>query len=76
MEEGGLLDTSNCRPIILRESLHLDVPHYRAADDWFHLAPGMVKRVSWHPCACGGATDGEAPSGEIRTLGSSRIFAI
>lgn len=56
------------------QSVHVDVPNYRAADDWFHLAPGSVKRVPLHGLA--GATMGEAPSGEIRTLGGSRIFAI
>ncbi len=56
------------------QSVHVDVPNYRAADDWFHLAPGSVKRVPLHGLA--GATMGEAPSGEIRTLGGSRISAI
>jgi beta-mannosidase len=73
VEEGGqwILELQADR---FAQSVHLDVPHYRAADDWFHLAPGMVKRVRLH--ALPSATEGAAPSGEIRTLGSSRIFAI
>ncbi|SCW71002.1 beta-mannosidase [Rhizobium mongolense subsp. loessense] len=72
VEDGGSW-TLELQADRLAQSVHVDVPNYRAADDWFHLAPGSVKRVALHALA--GATKGEAPPGEIRTLGGSRILA-
>lgn len=50
------------------QSVHVDVDGYRVEDDWFHLAPGMVRRLKLIPR--GAAVGAEAPKGLIRTLGS------
>ncbi|MBB4575280.1 glycoside hydrolase family 2 protein [Rhizobium lentis] len=53
----------------LAQSVHIDVEGYRADDDWFHLAPGGVRRVKLH--ALSGTESDLPPAGEIRSLGSS-----
>ncbi|MBB3353969.1 beta-mannosidase [Rhizobium sp. BK049] len=54
----------------LAQSVHIDAEGYRADDDWFHLAPGRVRRVKLSALS---GTDGDVPpTGEIRSLGSSR----
>ncbi|MBX5013187.1 glycoside hydrolase family 2 protein [Rhizobium lentis] len=53
----------------LAQSVHIDVEGYRAADDWFHLAPGPWRRVRLH--ALSGTESDVPPAGEIRSLGSS-----
>jgi beta-mannosidase len=58
----------------LAQSVHIDVEGYRAEEDWFHLAPGPAKRVKLIAAA---GTDGDAlPTGEIRSVGASRRFAL
>ena len=52
------------------QSVHLDVPHYRAADDWFHLAPGAVRRV-----ALFATTAVAEPRGEVVFAGGTRRTA-
>ncbi|AIC29428.1 glycoside hydrolase family 2 protein [Rhizobium etli bv. mimosae str. IE4771] len=53
----------------LAQSVHIDVEGYRADDDWFHLAPGAMRRVKLH--ARSGTENDLPPAGEIRSLGSS-----
>ncbi|ULR44225.1 glycoside hydrolase family 2 protein [Rhizobium sp. K102] len=53
----------------LAQSVHIDVEGYRADDDWFHLAPGAMRRVKLH--ALSGTESDLPPAGEIRSLGSS-----
>jgi beta-mannosidase len=50
------------------QSVHIDVDGYRVEDDWFHLAPGIARRLKLTPL---GAAEGDAaPKGRIRTLGN------
>ncbi|UVD56510.1 glycoside hydrolase family 2 protein [Rhizobium sp. Pop5] len=58
----------------LAQSVHLDVEGYRADDDWFHLAPGALRRVKLS--ARSGTQSDVLPTGEIRSLGSSRRVAL
>jgi beta-mannosidase len=58
----------------LAQSVHIDVEGYRADDDWFHLAPGAMRRVTLR--ALSGAESDIPPAGEIRSLGSSHRVAI
>ncbi|WP_017962504.1 glycoside hydrolase family 2 protein [Rhizobium leguminosarum] len=58
----------------LTQSVHIDVEGYRADDDWFHLAPGAMRRVKLH--ALSGVESDIPPAGEIRSLGSSHRVAI
>ena len=48
----------------LAQSVHFDDEHYRAADEWFHLAPGVERTVRLLP------RDGTAavPDGEVHAL--------
>jgi beta-mannosidase len=69
-EEGWAIDLKTDR---LAQSVHLNVEGYRGEDDWFHLAPGVAKRVRLRRNA--GAHKEEAPTGEVTSLGSSRLFA-
>lgn len=55
------------------QSVHVNVDGYRPDDDWFHLAPGTAKRVRL--LALSGSADGDAPSGEITSLGGSRVLS-
>jgi beta-mannosidase len=58
----------------LAQSIHIDLDGYRAEDDWFHLAPGIVRRLKLFPRP--GISAETAPKGQIRALGSRRIFEI
>jgi beta-mannosidase len=58
----------------LAQSVHIDVEGYRADDDWFHLAPGAMRRVKLR--ALSGAENDIPPAGEIRSLGSLHRVAI
>jgi beta-mannosidase len=58
----------------LAQSVHIDVEGYRADDDWFHLAPGAMRRVMLS--ALPGTERDIAPAGEIRSLGSSHRVAL
>ncbi|ANK93635.1 MULTISPECIES: glycoside hydrolase family 2 protein [Rhizobium] len=58
----------------LAQSVHIDVEGYRADDDWFHLAPGRVRRVKLS--ALSGTESDVPPTGEIRSLGSSRRIGL
>ncbi|WP_454852625.1 glycoside hydrolase family 2 protein [Rhizobium binxianense] len=57
----------------LAQSVHLDIDHYRADEDWFHLAPGAVKRVRLVPLS--GQAGDELPTGKIRNLGGARVVS-
>ncbi|WP_273792414.1 glycosyl hydrolase 2 galactose-binding domain-containing protein [Brucella anthropi] len=54
---------------VLAQSVSIDAGNWRAAENWFHLAPNVTKRIALIP---GQAAPGK-PSGEIRIAGSSRI---
>ena len=58
----------------LAQSVHIDLEGYRAEDDWFHLAPGAMRRVKLHAVA--GAESDIPPAGEVRSLGSSHRVAL
>ncbi len=53
---------------LFAQSVNLDVPGYRAADNWFHLAPGDKKRVR----LVAEVTAVDRPQGVVRSLGSRR----
>jgi len=55
------------------QSVHVSVDGYRPDDDWFHLAPGAAKHVRLLPQPW--SADGDTPSGEITSLGSSRAVS-
>ncbi|WP_159952591.1 glycoside hydrolase family 2 protein [Rhizobium sp. 18065] len=57
---------------VLAQSLHLALEHHRAEDDWFHLAPGMTRRLKLLPRD--GADPATAPSGTISQLGSGNLY--
>jgi beta-mannosidase len=70
VDDGGAwaLDVSaNC----LAQSLHIDTAGYRPADDWFHLAPGIQRRIRLTPVG----TEAGEPQGEVLCAGSMRRFA-
>jgi len=73
VEEGGswFVELASDR---LAQSVHIDVEAYRAEDDWFHLAPGLARRVKLIPTDAAGG-DGK-PTGQIRALGSHHIISI
>ncbi|PZM09660.1 glycoside hydrolase family 2 protein [Rhizobium tubonense] len=58
----------------LAQSVHLEFDAYRAEDDWFHLAPGSTRRLRLF--SRDGVTSDVVPSGQIKALGSRRIFEI
>ncbi|TCU16471.1 glycosyl hydrolase 2 galactose-binding domain-containing protein [Rhizobium sullae] len=58
----------------LAQSVHLDVDGFRVDEDWFHLAPGTSKRVQLRPIR--GMAEDEVPTGDVRSLGSSRRFGL
>jgi beta-mannosidase len=58
----------------LAQSVRIDLAGYRPEDDWFHLAPGLVRRVKLVPR--GGAASDTTPAGQLKTLGNRRIFAV
>ncbi|OYU48782.1 MAG: beta-mannosidase [Rhizobiales bacterium PAR1] len=47
------------------QSVHLVDENWRASDNWFHLAPGGVKRVKLVARAC---REKHAPAGEVRAV--------
>lgn len=50
--------------LALAQYVHVEDEHYRAEEDWFHLPPGIERRVRLIPF-----TDGApAPEGEVRAL--------
>ncbi|MHC5233110.1 glycoside hydrolase family 2 protein [Brucella sp. LJL56] len=54
---------------VLAQSVSIDAGDWRAAENWFHLAPNETKRIALIP-----RKDAqEKPTGEIRIAGSSRI---
>ncbi|MES5100449.1 glycoside hydrolase family 2 protein [Agrobacterium sp. BA1120] len=53
------------------QSVHVAAEGFRPAEDWFHLAPGEGRRIELIPLDQQSA---DAPKGEIRALGSSRVF--
>jgi beta-mannosidase len=53
-------------------SLHIDDPHFRAEDNWFHLAPASEQRVRLLPRTSGAAET--KPDGEIRILNGSQVI--
>ncbi len=57
----------------LAQSVHIDIEGFRPEDDWFHLAPGIVRRLK---LLAQGERNGAPPSGQIRTLGSRRILEV
>jgi beta-mannosidase len=65
---GWFLKLSANRPAL---SLHVDDPHFRPDDNWFHLAPGGERRVRLLPRT--GAAEAK-PDGEIRILNGSQVF--
>ena len=58
----------------LAQSVQIDFEAYRAEDDWFHLPPGVTRRLRLHPRA--GTSTETVPTGQIRTLGSRRIVEV
>ena len=54
---------------ILAQSVSIDAGDWRAAENWFHLAPNATKRVALIPRH----ETPQKPTGEIRIAGSSRI---
>ena len=58
----------------LAQSVHIDLPDYRCEDDWFHLAPGPARRVRL--LARGNIGDDTVPTGQVRSVGSRRMFEI
>ncbi len=64
--DGWALDLSTS---VLAQSVSIDAGDWRAAENWFHLAPGETKRVK----LLARRDADEKPSGEIRIAGSSRI---
>ena len=54
---------------VLAQSVCIDAGDWRAAENWFHLAPNATKRVALIPRI----ETPEKPTGEIRIAGSSRI---
>ncbi|MCJ9723194.1 glycoside hydrolase family 2 protein, partial [Agrobacterium sp. BETTINA12B] len=58
----------------LAQSLQVDFEAYRAEDDWFHLAPGLKRRLRLQPRA--GTAIGTVPTGQVKTIGSRRIIEV
>jgi beta-mannosidase len=58
----------------LAQSVQVDFEAYRAEDDWFHLAPGVTRRLRLHPRA--GTTTETVPAGQIKAIGSRRIIEV
>ncbi|NKE76676.1 beta-mannosidase [Ochrobactrum sp. J50] len=54
---------------VLAQSVSIDAGDWRAAENWFHLAPNATKRVALIPRH----ETPQKPTGEIRIAGSSRI---
>ncbi|UJW74971.1 glycoside hydrolase family 2 protein [Rhizobium sp. SL42] len=55
----------------LAQSLHLDMEHHCAEDDWFHLAPGLTRRLKLLPRQSADPT--HAPAGTISQLGTANL---
>ncbi len=53
------------------QSVHIEAEGFRPAEDWFHLPTGEGRRIELIPLDQQSA---DAPKGEIRALGSSRVF--
>ena len=58
----------------LAQSVQVDFDAYRAEDDWFHLAPGVTRRLRLHPRA--GTAAETVPTGQIKAIGSRRIIEV
>ncbi|GEO86906.1 MULTISPECIES: glycosyl hydrolase 2 galactose-binding domain-containing protein [Alphaproteobacteria] len=70
-DEGGAWHLLLSTPT-LAQSLHIEVDGFRPEDDWFHLAPGPIRRIALIPRDM--TVGGQKPSGVITQLGSrSRI---
>ncbi len=76
--EAGLVQDEGGWSLVLgtdrmAQSVSIESPGHRAAEDWFHLCPGVRKTVRLSPLP---GTDPTAlPSGTIRSLGSRRTFS-
>lgn len=55
----------------LAQSVHLELDAFRTDDDWFHLAPGVARRIALRPRP--GVGSNARPSGEIASVASKRI---
>ncbi|MHB0950935.1 MAG: glycoside hydrolase family 2 protein [Allorhizobium sp.] len=53
----------------LAQSVHISADGYRPDDDWFHLAPGVTRRVRLNPLE----QAGRKPAGTLGHIGSSRL---
>ncbi|MDL2401722.1 glycosyl hydrolase 2 galactose-binding domain-containing protein [Rhizobium mayense] len=58
----------------LAQSVQIDFEAFRAEDDWFHLSPGVTRRLRLYRRE--GAPADAIPSGQIRTIGSRRIVEV
>jgi beta-mannosidase len=58
----------------LAQSVQVDFDSYRAADDWFHLAPSGSRRIPLRRRK--GVPADVIPSGQIRAIGSRRIVEV
>jgi beta-mannosidase len=58
----------------LAQSVQIDLEAYRAKDDWFHLSPGVTRRVRLHPR--GGTAVEMVPTGQVRAVGSRRVIEV
>jgi len=56
------------------QSVHLDFDHFWPADDWFHLAPGRVKRIRLSPRD--DIQPGQKPRGTLRHFGSRTVQSL
>lgn len=56
----------------LAQSVHVTAEGYRAAENWFHLAPGESRKIALLSQT---ATPETPPSGEVLSLGSNRRFS-
>ena len=53
------------------QSVHVEAAGYRPSDDWFHLAPGIQRRIRLTPMTA----DAGEPQGEVLCAGNMRRFA-
>jgi len=54
------------------QSVHVVAAGFAAEDDYFHMAPGSVRRIVLQPAAAGA----QPPHGEVRALNSSAAATI
>lgn len=68
-EEGWVLDLSTS---VFAQSVHIATETHDAEDNWFHLAPGMIRRIRLRPTVA--SAEGK-PGGTVTHLGSQRRFS-